>query len=67
MSPKRIRTRTCPKCRKGIYRSETAVIFEIVRRVSAGAKPLRFYECPHAQGAKIFHITSKVKYVRKQD
>jgi hypothetical protein len=61
MPSKKIRTKTCPKCRKGIYRTKGAVISEIVRRISAGAKPLRYYRCPHDEGADVFHITSQYK------
>ena len=54
---KPIRTETCPKCRKGIYRSERSIIREILFRSRNGSPPLRYYRCP--RDPKTFHITSQ--------
>lgn len=57
MTSRRIRTETCPTCQKGIYRTQEAVIKEILARLRMGAAPLRWYPCP--VNPKHMHLTSK--------
>lgn len=50
-----ISTRTCPRCRKGIYRTIDEAIRAINERLIAGAPPLIWYPCPY--DLTVYHLT----------
>lgn len=47
----------CPRCNKGCYPTVDDVIHVILNRLRRGAKPLRYYPCPHYSNT--FHITKR--------